>query len=91
MPLLEDVIPALRSDAQLRKSKAYRLRRRRVVAIKLTSGAPCSSHGELFAPWPGGSEGVEKWFALDNGFAVGYGVDAGGRPNCSVIELEPDS
>lgn len=46
-----------------------------VVALRLTTGAPCSAHSELFAPWPGPEPHVNRWFMLENGQAVGLVED----------------
>ena len=46
-----------------------------VVGLRLTTGAPCSTHAELFAPWPGPEAHVKRWFELENGQAVGLVED----------------
>lgn len=79
MPLLRDVLPELVTDGSLSNSEVYRLRDRAVTAVKLATGAPCSSKGELFAPWPGESGDVGRWFVLDNGMAVGCETGSGGE------------
>lgn len=78
MPELKDVLPLLMNDARFRNSEAYTLRNQQVTAIQLATGSPCSSHGELFSPWPGQETGVTEWYALDNGFAVGKVTDQDG-------------
>ena len=71
MPLLRQVLPQLVADSQYSTTKAYLHKDVRVVEVKLTSGAPCSSHNQLFASWPGHESGVQEWYILENGFAVG--------------------
>ena len=46
-----------------------------VVAVKLGSGAPCSSHAAAFEDWPGPERYVGQWFVLANGKAVGIDDD----------------
>ena len=91
MPLLKDVLPRLLEQSAHRNSTAYQLRNERVAAIRLTSGAPCLSHGELFAPWPGKEDNIEEWFELENGQAVGTGVGSDGSYVFPVVTLKPDS
>ncbi len=78
MPALKNVLPLLMTDARFRGSEAYQLRDQQVTAIKRTTGAPCSFHSDLFAPWPGPEETVVEWYLLDNGYAVGRGTDRDG-------------
>ena len=87
MPELKDVLPNLTEDAAHRDTAAYKLRNQRVAAIKLTSGEPCSSRSELFAPWPGPEQNIEEWYLLDNGQAVGKGRDCQGMPVYPVLIL----
>ncbi len=87
MPELKDVLPNLAEDPAYRDTAAYKLRNQRVAAIKLTSGEPCSSHRELFAPWLGPEQNIEEWYLLDNGQAVGKGRDCQGMPVYPVLTL----
>ena len=87
MPELKDVLPNLTEDAAYRNTAAYKLRNHRVTAIKLTSGEPCSSNSEIFAPWPGPEQSIEEWYLLDNGQAVGKGRDCQGMPVYPVLTL----
>ncbi len=91
MPRLKDVIPELQEQERLRDSQAYQHRNQQVTQVKLTTGAPCSTHDELFESWPGESTDVAKWYTLDNGFAVGCGVDLNGNPHYPVVRLKPVS
>ena len=77
MPLLKDVLPELELNSGLRGSEAYQLRNYTVVAIKLATGAPCSTHSELFSVWPGPEKNINKFFVLDDGRAVGICGDDG--------------
>ena len=56
-----------------------------VVALRLATGAPCSSHSELFAPWPGPEPHVNRWFMLENGQAVGLVEDPDTGVSVAVI------
>ncbi len=85
---LRHVLPGLLEDRVFRNSRAYRLRNQRVIAIKLTSGAPCSSHNELFADWPGTESDIEQWFILDNGYAVGKFSADSEQQGFPVIEFK---
>ena len=88
MPILSDVIPALVEDDGYRDSIAFDSKDCQVLEIKLATGAPCSSHSKLFAPWPGQEEGVEKWYILDNGMAVGTRLNEQGIPEFPVFEMD---
>ena len=87
MPVLKDVLPEL-DDPRNSLAHAYRLRDVQVKEIKLGSGAPCSTHSELFAPWPGKEENVEKWFVLENGQAVGKHLNPEGKLVFPVVSLK---
>ena len=88
MPVLSDVIPALVEDDRYRDSIAFDSKDSQVLEIKLATGAPCSSHSKLFAPWPGQEEGVEKWYILDNGMAVGIRLNEQGILEIPVYEMD---
>jgi len=88
MPALKDVIPDLQTRRELKLTQAYEYRHEQVCAIKLTTGAPCSAHADLFEPWPGEPGNIEKWYVLDNGVAVGLGTDVDGEPYCPVVRLD---
>lgn len=91
MPVLKTILPALMEDEDLKDTRAYKLRNRQVTAIKLTTGAPCSSHDGLFEPWPGPETDVSEWYVLDNGYAVGKGGHADGTCLCPVVLLKAES
>jgi len=55
-----------------------------VVGMRLTTGAPCSSHSELFAPWPGPEDGIKRWFQLAGGSAVGVVETTDEGPSLAV-------
>ncbi len=88
MPELKRVLPALASNKKFQGSSAYRFIEHQVTAIKLTTGAPCSTHGELFARWPGPESNIVEWYVLENGYAVGKGVDSRGEEYYPVVQLE---
>ncbi|MGI9383769.1 MAG: hypothetical protein ACR2PO_11500 [Methyloligellaceae bacterium] len=71
MPKLRNVLE--REAAMGGRSPALdeRLLELDVVGLRLATGAPCSTHAELFAPWPGPEQHVSRWFMLENGQAVG--------------------
>ena len=77
-------------DGNLRNTPAYQFRNQQVTAIKLNTGAPCSSHDALFEPWPGPESGVTEWYVLDNGYAVGKRGDADGAHLFPVVLLSSD-
>lgn len=84
MPLLKEVLPELELNSELRSSEAYLLRNDSVIAIKLTTGSPCSTHSELFSVWPGPEKNIDKFFVLDNGRAVGI---CGGDNGCRTYPV----
>lgn len=88
MPALRDVLPHLDEDESYRNSGAYNLKDVEVLKIKLATGAPCSSHDELFAPWPGGEMNIEKWFILVNGVAVGMKLNDDGVYEFPLFDME---
>ncbi len=88
MPALRDVLPQLDEDETYRNSGAYSLRDAQVLKIKLATGAPCSSHDELFAPWPGDDMGVEKWYILENAVAVGVKLNGDGVYEFPLFDME---
>jgi hypothetical protein len=55
-----------------------------VVAVKLNTGAPCSSHAEPFESWPGEGNAVRQWFVLANGQAVGIDEASDTSPVCRI-------
>ncbi len=75
MPTLQRVMLREVGEARFRASVAWPLRGERVVAVRLASGAPCSSHEAVFSPWPGPHDGVKRWFELESGNAVGIEED----------------
>ncbi len=87
MPKLIDVAPDL-AKPKYRKSRAWVWRNCQVRQIKSSAGAPCSTHNELFAPWPGKEQFVDQWYVLDNGQAVGKGYDERGEACFSVIQFD---
>ena len=90
MPELKKVLPALAEDGSLSQCVASQYRNQQVTAIKLTTGAPCASHDDLFEPWPGPESGVVEWFVLDNGYGVGKAVDIDGEEFYPVVKLQSD-
>ena len=76
-------------EERFRATGAFALREERVTAMKLATGAPCDSHGAMFAPWPGPETDVERWFLLESGRAVGVAGVEGGTLRLHLCD--PDS
>lgn len=74
-------------EGRFRTSGAFPLRDERVTAMKLATGAPCDSHGAMFAPWPGPEPGVERWYLLASGRAVGVAGAEGDAPVLHLCEV----
>jgi DNA-binding transcriptional LysR family regulator len=70
LPTLKDIL-----DAELSGYPTGALRLSELTAevqeFYLTSGAPCTTHSELFKDWPGSDQSVKRWYVLDNGAAIG--------------------
>lgn len=75
MPKLKNVLQREAGLAGQSPALDERLLELDVVALRLATGAPCSTHSELFAPWPGPEPNVSRWFMLENGQAVGLVED----------------
>ena len=71
MPTLGQIMRSEIGEERFRATGAFALRDERVTAMKLATGAPCDSHGAMFAPWPGPETEVERWYLLESGRAVG--------------------
>ena len=91
MPELKTILPAVMEGGNPKNTRAYEFRNRQVTAIKLTTGAPCSSHDDLFEPWPGPETDVSEWYVLDNGYAVGKGGDPDGAHLFPVVLVKAES
>ena len=89
MPTLGQVMRLEIGDELFRTTVAFALRKERVIAMKLATGAPCDSHDAMFAPWPGPETDVERWYALESGRAVGVARAESDAPRLHVCE--PDS
>lgn len=75
MARLEQVLSHAAPQVSLSGSRADGLGDVEVLAVKLGSGAPCSSHEAVFENWPGAERHVGQWFVLANGKAVGIDDD----------------
>lgn len=91
MPELKTVLPSLIEDRNPRNTQAYEFRNQQVSEIKLATGAPCSSHDDLFEPWPGTETNITEWYVLENGYAVGKGTDPDGDDIFPVVMLGSES
>ncbi len=80
MPKLRQVLPAGSGD------ELHALLDVEVVAVKLNTGAPCSSHDDAFETWPGTGENVRQWFVLENGKAVAIDEASSGAPSFPVVD-----
>ena len=75
MARLDQVLSHAAPQISLAGSGADKLGDVEVLAVKLGSGAPCSSHEAMFEDWPGPEQHVGQWFVLANGKAVGIADD----------------
>ena len=75
-------------EERFRATGAFAFRDERVTAMKLATGAPCDSHGAMFAPWPGPETNVERWFLLDSGRAVGVARGESDAPRLHLFEAD---
>ena len=75
MARLDQVLSHAAPQISLAGSGADGLGGVEVLAVKLGSGAPCSSHEAMFEDWPGPERYVGQWFVLANGKAVGIDDD----------------
>ena len=91
MPTLGQIMHKEIGEDRFRATVAFELRDRRVTAMKLATGAPCDSHGAMFAPWPGPETDVERWYRLEGGAAVGIAGADSGVPRLHLCEAESPS
>ena len=91
MPTLGQIMRSEIGDARFRTSGAFDLREERVTAMKLATGAPCDSHGAMFAPWPGPEADVERWYLLESGRAVGVAGAGSGTPRLHLCDAGSSS
>lgn len=87
MPTLRDILEKEAGGVSLGSDFDQTLLDHQVIGMRLTTGAPCSSHSELFAPWPGPEDGIKRWFQLAGGTAVG--VVETGDENRVVAVADP--
>lgn len=88
MARLEQVLAHAAPQVSLTGSAAEGLGDVEVVAVKLGSGAPCSSHAAAFEDWPGPERHVGQWFVLANGKAVGIEDDPDGGLRFAVASYD---
>ena len=86
MPTLGQIMRSEIGEDRFRATDAFALREERVTAMKLATGAPCTGHGAMFAPWPGPESDVERWYLLESGRAVGVAGAEGGAPRLHLCE-----
>lgn len=86
MPTLGQIMRSEIGEERFRTTGAFALREERVTAMKLATGAPCSGHGAMFAPWPGPETDVERWYLLESGRAVGVADAESGAPRLRLCE-----
>jgi len=84
VPTLGQVMRSEIGEERFRTTAAFALRDEQVTAMKLATGAPCDSHGAMFARWPGSETDVERWYLLESGRAVGV---AGGESDSPRLHL----
>ena len=88
MPTLGQVMRSEIGEERFRATGAFALREERVTAMKLATGAPCDSHGAMFAPWPGPETDVERWYLLESGRSVGVAGAESGSPRLHLCESD---
>ena len=88
MPLLKQVLPKVFFDTKYEHPEAAVLLDEEILALKLNTGSPCSSHDAMFADWPGEGQYVHRWFILANGKAVAVDERPGERWQFPVIDYE---
>ena len=86
MPTLGQIMRSEIGEEQFRATGAFTLREERVTAMKLATGAPCDSHGAMFAPWPGPETDVERWYLLESGRSVGVAGAGSDAPRLHLCE-----
>ena len=86
MPTLGQIMRSEIGEERFRETGAFALREERVTAMKLATGAPCDSHGAMFAPWPGPETEVERWYLLESGRAVGIVAAESDSPRLHLCE-----
>ena len=86
MPTLGQIMRSEIGEEQFRATGAFALREERVTAMKLATGAPCDSHGAMFAPWPGPETDVERWYLLESGRSVGVAGAGSDAPRLHLCE-----
>jgi kynurenine formamidase len=86
MARLDQVLSQAAPQVSLAASDADGLGGVEVLAVKLGSGAPCSSHEAMFENWPGPEQHVGQWFVLANGKAVGIDDDPDRGPALAVTD-----
>ena len=84
MPTLGQVMRSEIGDDRFRATDAFAHREERVTAMRLATGAPCASHGAMFAPWPGPEPDVQRWYLLESGRAVGVAGAESDTPRLHV-------
>ena len=89
MPTLGQIMRKEIGEDRFRATGMFALREERVTAMKLATGAPCAGHGAMFAPWPGPESGVERWYLLESGVAVGVAGADGDAPRLHLFEAGP--
>ena len=88
MPTLGQIMRSEIGEERFRATGAFALRDERVAAMKLATGAPCDSHGAMFAPWPGPETDVERWYLLESGRAVGVARGESDAPRLHLCESD---
>ena len=88
MPTLGQVMHSEIGDERFRATRAFALRDERVTEMKLATGAPCAGHGAMFASWPGPETGVERWYVLACGRAVGVAGSGSEAPQVYLCDAD---
>ena len=91
MATLGQIMRSEIGEERFRATGAFALREERVTAMKLATGAPCDSHGAMFAPWPGPETDVERWYLLESGRAVGVADAESDAPRLRLCKASPET
>ena len=91
MATLGQIMRSEIGEERFRATGAFALREERVTAMKLATGAPCDSHGAMFAPWPGPETDVERWYLLESGRAVGVAGAESDAPRLHLCEASAET
>lgn len=88
MPKLRQVLQHELGSAPVLRTLPCALLDGNVVEVFLATGAPCESHANAFAAWPGVERDVTQWFRLAGGPAIGIRCRDGTPHGLALWEQE---